>query len=204
MKHARTDDEDGVAVRVGFGDHVGGDIAAGAGLVFDHDRLAPDILQAVADQARGGVGGASRREGHDDAHRFRGPVDAGAASARGRKRWRGDACGRKRDKTAAIEHGLLPSNTDRPIVSGRIAPDFGERRDRNQCDESGRASGRTCGLVVRDARLCRAPHHEGLAVAPDKDPHPEERAFARVSKDGGPEAAAYSGSSSSPSRAGIA
>ena len=45
-----------------------------------------------------------------------------------------------------------------------------------------------CGLVVRDARsqvyagcvhlpACRAPHHEGLR------PHPEERAFARVSKD---------------------
>jgi len=33
------------------------------------------------------------------------------------------------------------------------------------------------GLVVRDARQCRAPHHEGLR------PHPEERALARVSKD---------------------
>jgi len=34
------------------------------------------------------------------------------------------------------------------------------------------------GLVVRDARQCRAPHHEGLR------PHPEERAlWARVSKD---------------------
>jgi hypothetical protein len=32
--------------------------------------------------------------------------------------------------------------------------------------------------VVRDARRCRAPHHEELA-----DPHPEERALARVSKD---------------------
>jgi hypothetical protein len=31
--------------------------------------------------------------------------------------------------------------------------------------------------MVRDARPCRAPHHEGLR------PHPEERALARVSKD---------------------
>src|SRR5580698_6617186 len=33
--------------------------------------------------------------------------------------------------------------------------------------------------MVRDARRCRAPHHEGLGK-----PHPEERALARVSKDG--------------------
>ena len=33
------------------------------------------------------------------------------------------------------------------------------------------------GRMVRDARRCRAPHHEGLR------PHPEERAFARVSKE---------------------
>jgi hypothetical protein len=31
--------------------------------------------------------------------------------------------------------------------------------------------------MVRDARRCRAPHHEGPR------PHPEERAVARVSKD---------------------
>jgi hypothetical protein len=31
--------------------------------------------------------------------------------------------------------------------------------------------------MVRDARCCRAPHHEDLR------PHPEERALARVSKD---------------------
>src|ERR1700730_5087262 len=34
----------------------------------------------------------------------------------------------------------------------------------------------SCGLVVRDARRCRAPHHEGLR------PHPEEAPSA-VSKD---------------------
>jgi hypothetical protein len=33
------------------------------------------------------------------------------------------------------------------------------------------------GLVVRDARRCRAPHHEGPR------PHPEERTLVRVSKD---------------------
>src|ERR1700730_7610631 len=36
---------------------------------------------------------------------------------------------------------------------------------------------RLTGLVVREARQSRAPHHEGLK------PHPEERALARVSKD---------------------
>jgi hypothetical protein len=46
--------------------------------------------------------------------------------------------------------------------------------------------------MVRDARRCRAPHHEGLAKPHPEErplgrvskPHPEERALARVSKDG--------------------
>src|ERR1700676_5160894 len=47
--------------------------------------------------------------------------------------------------------------------------------------------------MVRDARPCRAPHHEGQEIlilrsgllAASRSPHPEERALARVSKDGG-------------------
>jgi hypothetical protein len=42
------------------------------------------------------------------------------------------------------------------------------------------------GLVVRDARRCRAPHHEGLRPHPRDERncvHPWERALARVSKD---------------------
>src|SRR5674476_1485927 len=42
------------------------------------------------------------------------------------------------------------------------------------------------GLMVRDARLCRAPHHEGPRPRPNESgsrPHPKERALARVSKD---------------------
>ena len=64
----RPDDEDGVTVRIGTGDHLGGDVAAGAGLVLDHHRLAPHLLQPVADQPRGDVGRAARRERHHDAH----------------------------------------------------------------------------------------------------------------------------------------
>ena len=39
------------------------------------------------------------------------------------------------------------------------------------------------GLMVRDARRCRAPHHEGPGFHRGLGPHPEERALARVSKD---------------------
>jgi hypothetical protein len=42
-----------------------------------------------------------------------------------------------------------------------------------------RRSGET-GLMVRDARLCRAPHHEGLASCRWLEPRPEERACARL------------------------
>src|SRR6202040_1808430 len=46
--------------------------------------------------------------------------------------------------------------------------------------------GSSHGLVVRDARRCRAPHHEGLRPHPRDERncvHPWERALARVSKD---------------------
>ncbi len=63
-----------------------------------------------------------------------------------------------------------------PSRLAALAPqDDGSRQERVRLGSNRhRASPR---LVVRDARRCRAPHHEGLG------PHPEERAFARVSKD---------------------
>jgi hypothetical protein len=97
------DDEDGVAVGIGTGHHVGGDVAAGAGLVLDHHRLAPHLLQAVADQPRGDVSRAARRKRHHDAHRSLRPFGAGGALG-----GMGGACncsGGEPDKTAALEHG---------------------------------------------------------------------------------------------------
>ena len=57
-----------VAVGLGLVGEIGPDVAAGAGLVLDHDRLAPSGLQLVADDAREHVVDAAAGEGHDDPH----------------------------------------------------------------------------------------------------------------------------------------
>jgi hypothetical protein len=105
--HAGARDQDGVAIGIGMRHHLGGDVAAGAWLVLDHHRLAPHLLEAVADQTRGDVGRAARRERHHDAHRFCRPVHAcgaGWQNRRRRDRGRGET-----DKTTAVQHGrLLP------------------------------------------------------------------------------------------------
>jgi hypothetical protein len=56
--------EDGVAVGRGLRDHVGGDGAARAGAVLDHERLPEVFLQLLRDEARDHVGSAARRESH--------------------------------------------------------------------------------------------------------------------------------------------
>jgi hypothetical protein len=101
--HSRAGDEDRIAVGIRMGDHVGGDVAAGARFVLHHHRLAPDLLQAVADQTRGDVGRTARRERHHHADRFGGPVGAERAGQQQRRcghRGRGET-----GKTAAVQHG---------------------------------------------------------------------------------------------------
>ena len=58
------------------------------------------------------------------------------------------------------------------------------RRFQFRISNSHTACSDTCaiGHMVRDARRCRAPHHEGVP-RPSYGPHPEERRFRRVSKD---------------------
>jgi hypothetical protein len=101
--HSRATDQDRVAVGIRMGDHVARDVAAGARLVLDHHRLAPHLLQAVADEARGDIGRAARRERHHDAHRFCRPV-RGRRGAGHNNRRRCDGSRGKADKTAAIQH----------------------------------------------------------------------------------------------------
>ena len=60
------DDEQRVAVRRRRRDHGGRDAAVAAGAVLHHHRLADAILQALRQQARGGVRHAARRVGHDE------------------------------------------------------------------------------------------------------------------------------------------
>src|SRR5262245_9320627 len=56
----------GVAVRRRGRDHLPGDVAAGAALVLDHDRLAELGLQLIRNLAEERVGGAARRESNDE------------------------------------------------------------------------------------------------------------------------------------------
>jgi hypothetical protein len=62
-------DQHGVAVRRRGGDILPGDIAAGAALVLDHDRLAERGAKLVRDQPEECVGRAPRREGDDELDR---------------------------------------------------------------------------------------------------------------------------------------
>ena len=58
-----------VAIVRRLGHRVRADVAAGAGAVLDHDRLAPRVGELLADQAREGVGDTADGECADDADR---------------------------------------------------------------------------------------------------------------------------------------
>jgi hypothetical protein len=57
--------QDGVAVRFGLCCFVGGDHAAGAADILDHDRLVKRLLQGLLDHASGRIINAAGRERHD-------------------------------------------------------------------------------------------------------------------------------------------
>ena len=63
-----------VAVGGGFGHHLRPYVAAGAAAVFHHHRLLPGGAHLVGKGARGDVGSAAGREGHDDTDLPRGEV----------------------------------------------------------------------------------------------------------------------------------
>ena len=67
-ERARGGEQQGVRV-VRAGERVDGDDAVGAGLVLDHDRLAPALGEMVAEQPRRDVLRASGPEADDEAHR---------------------------------------------------------------------------------------------------------------------------------------
>jgi len=59
-----------IAVRSGFINELGADIAARAGVIFDDHRLAPFAREPFGENARDGVGGSAGREWHDDLDRM--------------------------------------------------------------------------------------------------------------------------------------
>ena len=101
-----------------MGDIVGCDIAAGARPVLHNHRLAPDLLQAITDEARGDVGRAARRERHNHAHRLDRPLRG--PRARRKQGWRRQSERGEAEKTAAVWHQRTPPDKDRLIASGHL------------------------------------------------------------------------------------
>ena len=67
---ARRADDEGVAVRIGLGDEIGGDVAACARLVLDDELLAVFFRELLRHEAAENVGGAAGGERHDEFHRM--------------------------------------------------------------------------------------------------------------------------------------
>ena len=96
-----------VAVRIGGGDVVPGDIAAGAGPVLDDDRLAERLLQIVGNLPREGVGRAAGHEGDDEMDRL---VGVGALRRRGLD---GEESARRRRRTQRTNFSMTSSQDGR-------------------------------------------------------------------------------------------
>ena len=99
-------DVHGVAIGSGARDLLGGDVAAGARLVLDHDLLAPHLAEPRAEDAGDAVDAAAGRERHHQLHDAGGPgLDGGLREGRpvgeGRRERGG---GREHGETAAGEH----------------------------------------------------------------------------------------------------
>ena len=90
--------QDGVTIGRGTHDMLGGDVAMRAGAVLDHHGLAEKRLHLRRHQARGDVGGAARREAHDEAD---GAAGEGILRPHGR---RGEQCRQPGQQRAAEGH----------------------------------------------------------------------------------------------------
>ncbi|MNN55412.1 hypothetical protein D3C81_1702850 [compost metagenome] len=92
---------DGIAVRRGLGHGVHADIAARAGAVLDHHRLAQFLAHALAYRARHQVGGAAGSVGHDKADRPGRITVAGRGGGAEADGERGGACHGSEQRAAA-------------------------------------------------------------------------------------------------------
>ncbi|KAG1228330.1 hypothetical protein G6F68_019495 [Rhizopus microsporus] len=98
--------QQGVAVRLGLGHHVGADVAIGATLVFADDALAQLLGQLGRPQAAHGIRAAAGRERHDQLDGLGRP----GASLRPRcRRQQDQQAGRRRgqDGKASVRHGFV-------------------------------------------------------------------------------------------------
>jgi hypothetical protein len=93
-------------------DHrLGAEIAAGAGSVLDHGRLAKPFRQPLPHEAAGDVGAAARGERHDDPNWSRGIVERPGNTRESRRRE--GSCGESEELAANKFHTCLHINTKR-------------------------------------------------------------------------------------------
>src|SRR5262245_12969428 len=146
-------------VRRGLRDRGRGECAAGAGAVFDDDRLAPALTQGPSDHARRDVGRAAGRKRHDDADRpLREPPLRGCSFRRGDYVCRGDAC--KEGWPAGAFHStwmlailttlryLSISTRTKRLNSSGVLPTPSSPWVRNCCFMSGRSTTRAISLLI--------------------------------------------------------
>src|SRR5690606_19675852 len=159
-------DKQGVAIRLGIDGDTGADIAARAGAVLHDHALAPLLCQAVADFTSQDVGGAARRERHDDRDGLCRPVggvdalaDAGSQGkqpgGQGRQDgfFRGEGC-----------HFKSPDNAY--VVEFLCLASFFQSNDAIHCDD-------LIGLYEQGVDLCFGyglPGHAGKARDIDNGP----------------------------------
>ena len=72
--HGHVGQQQGMAVRLGFGHDIGPQRATCAGLVVDHDRLPPGLAQRLGDGAGQDVRGATGGKWHNDFDSLRRPT----------------------------------------------------------------------------------------------------------------------------------
>jgi hypothetical protein len=102
-------DEDGVAVGIGAGDHLGADAAAGAAAaVLDHDALTEHGAKPIRDDARHAVGRSARRERHDHLDRTIG-IGLGVREISAKKRPAQRPSDAQRDGKQRSDHRGLPA-----------------------------------------------------------------------------------------------
>src|SRR5690606_8918289 len=87
--HAARGHQEGIAVGSCLGGCVAADVAAGARLVFDYERLSQRFAERLGDGACDLVGRAARREVDDDGDRFAGPLLGRRRGGGQRQRGRG-------------------------------------------------------------------------------------------------------------------
>src|SRR5215475_659164 len=97
-----------MAVRLGLGHELSGDVPSGARTILDDEGLPPGVGEVLAVEPRHEVDAAAGRKANENSHRF--ARIAVLSAGRGRRRC-DDKEGRE-SKNAKLTHGYLPESLD--------------------------------------------------------------------------------------------